>query len=75
VANDSTNVFDWVKLAAVFLPLPFSRFAMSDENQSPEEHEPAPVGTMVLMLLTAAGMMLAWLFLYFGIFLPRGTVS
>jgi hypothetical protein len=48
---------------------------MSDENPTPGEHEPAPVGTWVLMILTAAGMTLAWLFLYFGIFLPRGTVS
>lgn len=49
---------------------------MSDENPTPEESgEPAPVGTWVLMILTAAGMTLAWLFLYFGIFLPRGTVS
>ena len=51
---------------------------MSEENQAPGEpgeHEPAPVGTWVLMVLTAAGMTLAWLFLYFGIFLPRGTVS
>lgn len=49
---------------------------MSVENQTPDdENEPAPTGTWVLMLLTAAGMTLAWLFLYFGIFLPRGTVS
>ena len=49
---------------------------MSIENQPPEAgHEPAPVGTWVLMILTAAGMTLAWAFLYFGIFLPRGTVS
>ncbi len=48
---------------------------MSDQNQSPDTHEPAPVGTWVLMILAAAGMTLAWLFLYFGIFLPRGTVS
>ncbi len=48
---------------------------MSIENQPPEEHDPAPVGTWVLLILTAAGMTVAWLFLYFGIFLPRGTVS
>ena len=51
------------------------RVAMSIENQSPEDHEPAPVGTMVLLVLTALGMTVAWAFLYFGIFLPRGTVS
>lgn len=51
---------------------------MSEEKQTPEEsgeHEPAPVGTWALMILTAAGMTVAWLFLYFGIFLPRGAVS
>lgn len=48
---------------------------MSDENPTPGEHEPAPVGTWVLMILAAAGMTVAWLFLYFGIFLPRGAVS
>lgn len=48
---------------------------MSTENQAPEGHEPQPVGTWVLLLLTAAGMTIAWLFLYFGIFLPRGTVN
>lgn len=48
---------------------------MSDENETPNEHGPAPVGTWVLMILAATGMTVAWLFLYFGIFLPRGTVS
>lgn len=48
---------------------------MSAENQTPDEPEPAPIGTWVLMTLTAAGMTLAWLFLYFGIFLPRGMVN
>ncbi len=48
---------------------------MSDENQTPDGHEPAPVGTWMLMILAAAGMTLAWLFLYFGIFLPRGAVG
>jgi hypothetical protein len=48
---------------------------MSIENESSEEHEPAPVGTWVLLTLTAILMTVAWVFLYFGIFLPRGTVS
>lgn len=48
---------------------------MSTENQASEGPEPQPVGTWVLLLLTAAGMTVAWLFLYFGIFLPRGTVN
>lgn len=31
-----------------------------------------PVGTMVLMSAVIASMVVAWLFLYYGIFLPRG---
>ena len=46
---------------------------MSD-LKSPE-NESAPVGTWVLLCLAAAGMTAAWLFLYFGVFLPRGGVS
>ncbi|MFM8333637.1 MAG: hypothetical protein ACKN9T_18315 [Candidatus Methylumidiphilus sp.] len=48
---------------------------MSNEDETPGAHEPPPLGTWVLMTLTAAGMTAAWLFLYFGIFLPRGTVN
>ncbi len=48
---------------------------MSIENQSSDEHEHPPNGTWVLLIVTAIGMTVAWLFLYFGIFLPRGTVS
>jgi hypothetical protein len=44
-------------------------------EQKPSETEPAPVGTWVLLCLAAAGMTAAWLFLYFGVFLPRGGVS
>jgi hypothetical protein len=48
---------------------------MSIENPHPDEHEPAPVGTWMLLTVAALGMTAAWLFLYFGIFLPRGTVN
>lgn len=48
---------------------------MSDENQTSDEHEPSPVGTWILLILAATGMTIAWLFLYFGVFLPRGVVS
>jgi len=48
---------------------------MSIENNISEDNETAPVGTWVLLILTALGMTIAWLFLYFGIFLPRGTVG
>lgn len=48
---------------------------MSDEDRSSNPDAQAPVGTWVLLCLVAAGMTAAWLFLYFGVFLPRGTVS
>lgn len=35
----------------------------------------SPVGTWALLVLVAAAMVAAWLFLYFGVFLPRGTVQ
>ena len=41
----------------------------------PSENEQAPMGTWVLLCLVALGMSLAWLFLYFGVFLPRGAIT
>ncbi|QXP84753.1 hypothetical protein ABZN20_09995 [Methylococcus sp. ANG] len=46
---------------------------MSAEHDS--GHEEAPRGTWVLLCLVALGMTAAWLFLYFGVFLPRGQVG
>lgn len=37
--------------------------------------ESSPVGTWVLMLLVGGGMVIGWLFLYFGVFLPRGIIN
>ncbi len=37
--------------------------------------ESPPKGTWALMLIVAAGMAAAWLFLYYGVFIPRGTVQ
>jgi hypothetical protein len=37
--------------------------------------ETPPKGTLALTLIVAASMTLAWLFLYFGVFLPRGAVQ
>lgn len=34
----------------------------------------APVGTWVLLCSIAAAMTIGWLFLYFGVFLPRGGI-
>ena len=32
----------------------------------------SPVGTFALMSVVVGAMVVAWLFLYYGIFLPRG---
>ena len=37
--------------------------------------ESPPVGTWALLLIVGAGMVVAWLFLYYGVFLPRGSIS
>lgn len=34
--------------------------------------ESPPVGTLALMSVVIVSMVIAWLFLYYGIFLPRG---
>ncbi|MCF8006756.1 MAG: hypothetical protein K9K84_05050 [Methylovulum sp.] len=34
--------------------------------------ESSPVGTFALMVAVVGGMVIAWLFLYYGVFLPRG---
>lgn len=34
--------------------------------------ESSPVGTFALMATVVGGMVMAWLFLYYGVFLPRG---
>ncbi len=48
---------------------------MSNENQAGKEEDQTPIGTWVLLVLTAIGMTIAWMFLYLGVFLPRGTVN
>ncbi len=37
--------------------------------------ESPPVGTWALMLIVGLGFVVGWLFLYYGIFLPRGPVT
>jgi hypothetical protein len=34
-----------------------------------------PVGTWVLMLTVGISMVLGWLFLYYGVFIPRGIIN
>lgn len=47
---------------------------MSDEERK-KILESAPVGTWALMLTVSAGMVVAWLFLYYGVFIPRGIIN
>ncbi len=37
--------------------------------------ESSPVGTFALMALVLGSMVIAWMFLYFGVFLPRGLID
>lgn len=45
------------------------------EEEKKKILESSPVGTWALMLLVSGGMVIAWLFLYYGVFLPRGTIN
>lgn len=42
------------------------------EEQRRNIIESSPIGTFALMAAVVGGMVLAWLFLYYGVFLPRG---
>ncbi|WP_019866801.1 hypothetical protein [Methylovulum miyakonense] len=44
---------------------------MSEEDRK-RILESSPVGTFALMSAVIGGMAVAWLFLYYGVFLPRG---
>jgi hypothetical protein len=44
---------------------------MSEEERQ-QILESSPVGTFALMSVVIGGMVVAWLFLYYGVFLPRG---
>jgi hypothetical protein len=35
----------------------------------------APVGTLALLAAVIGSMVIAWLFLYFGVFIPRGIIN
>ncbi len=48
---------------------------MQQEKKREQPADFSPVGTWVLLCLVAVAMAAAWLFLYFGVFLPRGTVQ
>jgi hypothetical protein len=40
----------------------------------PNKQDESPRGTWALLSIVAVAMTLGWLFLYFGVFLPRGTL-
>ncbi|MBT9098905.1 hypothetical protein [Methylovulum psychrotolerans] len=42
------------------------------EEERQQILESSPVGTFALMSAVIGGMVVAWLFLYYGVFLPRG---
>lgn len=35
----------------------------------------SPVGTWALLLIVGSGMVIAWLMMYYGVFLPRGHIG
>lgn len=49
------------------------------EQLSEEERrkiiESPPVGTWALMIVVSVSMVVAWLFIYFGVFIPRGAID
>ena len=47
---------------------------LSDEERKKIISAP-PVGTWALMIIVSTSMVIAWLFIYFGVFIPRGTVD
>lgn len=46
---------------------------MSDPEPTPSSDW--PLGTWTLLAFAGAAMAAAWLFLYFGVFLPRGAIN
>ncbi len=46
-----------------------------DDEERKKILESPPVGTWTLMLIVGAGMVIGWLFLYYGVFLPRGVIN
>ena len=45
------------------------------EEQRQKILKSSPKGTWALLLMVGVGMIIAWLFIYFGVFLPRGSVN
>lgn len=51
------------------------RSAVPPDASRSDEEDFAPVGTMAIMVILAAVILGIWLFLYFGVFVPRGGIS
>lgn len=46
-----------------------------DEEERRQILESSPLGTFALMAAVVGSMVIAWLFLYFGVFVPRGMIN
>jgi hypothetical protein len=66
------NLASYRKRASTAMPTTHGDQNNNDGNLSPSE---IPIGTWTLLCLISLGMTVAWLFLYFGVFLPRGSVQ
>jgi hypothetical protein len=47
---------------------------LTEEERNKILHS-SPVGTWALMLIVGSGMVIAWLLMYYGVFLPRGHIG
>ncbi len=47
---------------------------LSDEERE-EILNSKPIGTWFLLISVTASMVLGWLFLYYGVFIPRGVIN
>ncbi|NOU21626.1 MAG: hypothetical protein HOO93_07500 [Methyloglobulus sp.] len=46
-----------------------------DEEERQRILESSPVGTFALLAAVIGSMVIAWLFIYFGVFIPRGGIN
>jgi hypothetical protein len=52
-----------------------ARMSQLDEEERQRILESSPVGTFALLAAVIGSMVIAWLFLYFGVFIPRGIIN
>ncbi|MEM7247119.1 MAG: hypothetical protein AAF533_17360 [Acidobacteriota bacterium] len=48
---------------------------MTDVDERNTEDEPHPRGTLAILALYGLAFLLGWLALYFGLFIPRGSIG